>query len=148
MANGYRFPSTAQTASQAKDLGRIVQNYLRIFIARQLHEFSVETVGEALGLGERQAKTVIKNACELPWSAQVELTMDVLQGMVERRIAGVLGTPKTLDNRKVFRVVYETDYFTRLSEAPRGLPGPDSGQQMLMLHAAFCIHYHEWIRRS
>src|SRR5262245_26815264 len=88
------FPDTKQTPAQARELDRIIQKYLRNSFVQRHHGwsdekaggrqslgFSAETVGKAMGLNERQAKTVVRLAYDLGHSAAVELTMDVLQGM-------------------------------------------------------------------
>jgi hypothetical protein len=147
-SKGYEFPDTPQTPAQARELEKIIQKFVRVHCAKRLVDMPIEMLGNALGLGERQAKTVLGPARKLSHTPEIELTFDVLQGMHSGKIAGVRGTPKTLGNKYMFSKVFYSGTHARLSEIPDGLASAEEAHIMRVWHSAFCIEYREWLRRS
>jgi hypothetical protein len=106
---GYRFPKDPATVAQLAALKGIMREFLRIDTIKRFPDVSIDLMGNLFGLGERQAKTVVKEARDLEGSADLYLVIRVLHGMLSREIAGTLGTPKSMDVRWLFRRVYDFD---------------------------------------
>jgi hypothetical protein len=105
----FRFPDTPATQSQLRTLDKMMFEYLRLVTVKRNPEVSVELLGKLFSLGERQAQTVVSEARSTAGTADANLAVDVLHAMLARKIAGVRGTPKTMDYRWLFRLVYEFD---------------------------------------
>jgi hypothetical protein len=107
---GFRFPKEPATTAQLAALNRIMLDYLRIDTIKRFPDVSVELLGELMGLSERQAKTVVKEARSVQECTDLYLVIRILYGMLTRALAGTLGTPKNMDAKWLFRCVYEFDF--------------------------------------
>jgi hypothetical protein len=121
VSRGYRFPEVPATPKQLNALKRLMLDYLRTHIAKEFPELTTELLGEFMGLSERQAKTVIKDARAVDGSALAKLVIELLYGMHTGDVAGILGTPKRQDIRYFFRAVYEFDIEFFLDDVPEWL---------------------------
>ena len=118
---GYRFPDAPATPRQLAALRRLMVEYLRNHISNKFSDASVELLGELFGLQERQTKTVVSHSRSLQCTAEANLVLRVLHGMHTGEFAGILGTPKSQDNRWFFRLVYEFDLRLYRDELPMDL---------------------------
>lgn len=147
-AMGYEFPRKRATPNQMQRLRRLVIDYLRKSVAVQT-DFSSELLGEAFGLKERQAQTVVgkarQEARRMGGGHNTWLVKSVLLGMHTRKIAGVLGTPHTTDTRHLFRLISEL--VSDLERLLHWMPSTDQAA-MRMWAAAFQVDYHEWLRQE
>ncbi len=118
---GYRFPSTPATPKQLVALRRLMLAYLRNHVCKEFSQVSVELLGELFGLQERQAKSVVSQSRGMNHTSYVELVLRLLHAMHTGEIAGVLGTPKSMDTRWLFRLVYEFDPTAERDDLPKEL---------------------------
>jgi len=107
ITHGYQFPTEPATAKQAAALRRMMVDFMRNHFAVRFGDVSVELLAEGFGLQARRAKDVVARARGLGCSSEADFVCRVLHGMHTGEIAGVLGTPKGLDTRYFFRLVYD-----------------------------------------
>jgi hypothetical protein len=133
----YRFPDTPATASQKRKLHEIAVGYLRHRALHRFGEFGTDVLADAIGLAERQTATLAKEVSRPGRDETVELAKRVLHAMLNRDIAGTLGTEHTKTSRALFRLVSTI----RISEA--NVTGSDV-DAFTVLMAAFRLDYGTW----
>jgi hypothetical protein len=135
---GLRFPDRPETTEQHREFEKIVVGYGRRVTVKQFSSFTDKTLGGILGLSDRQVRN-IRNQIKRPGRhhEDLELTLEVLQGMQSSRIAGVLGTPHTEESRALFAVIHNTDRGVAI------MSGYEQGS-FDMFKAAFDIDYELW----
>jgi hypothetical protein len=139
-SRGLRFPEKAETSEQRRELKKIAVGYLRRLTVKQFGAFTDETLSKVLGLGDRQIRN-IRSEVRKPgrYPEDLELTLEVLQGMQSGRIAGVLGTDHTEETRALFSIISNTGRRTVEMNA-------DHVRSFDMLKAAFDIDYRIWTK--
>jgi hypothetical protein len=137
-SRGLRFPDKPETPEQHRELEKIVVGYGRRLTVKQLGDFTDKTLAGILGLCDRQVRNIrsqIKKPGRHP--EDLELALEVLQGMQSGRIAGVLGTDHTEETRALFAIISNTGRRTVEMDA-------DHVRSFDMLKAAFDIDYRPW----
>lgn len=118
-SRGLRFPADKATPQQIQALDQIVTRYLRRKLIRQHADWPADIFAAAFGVAGRQAAQLVKDARNLIFDPDAELTAEILGGMLggadsrgnalPGRVAGVLGYPRTAKYREVFRLVRTFD---------------------------------------
>lgn len=137
-SRGLRFPDKPETPEQHRELKKIMVGYIRQKTAKQFGEFTDETLSRVFGLCDRQVRN-IRNQIKRPgrYHEDLELTLEVLQGMQCGRISGVLGTPHTDETRAFFAIIHNTS--RRFADMIA-----DHVRSFDMFKASFDIDYKLW----
>lgn len=138
----YRLPAKPATPKQTKALDELITRFLRIrFIRDNLNQgLPPEPIAKAIGVKERTGYNLVKAAQQLPCAPEVRLVLEVLVGMSDGTLAGVLGTRRTAVTRWLFGLIddYNPTVCQRHGLNPRELDG------LQFLHAAFRLDYRRW----
>jgi hypothetical protein len=137
-SRGLRFPDKPETPEQHRELKKIAVGYVQRLMVKQFGGFTDETLAKALGVSDRQVRN-IRSQVKKPGRhhEDLELTLEILQGMQSGRIAGVLGTPHTEESRELFSIIHATG--RRNVEMD-----PEHVRSFDMLKSVFEIDYRPW----
>jgi hypothetical protein len=153
-ADGVEFPRHDATKQQLRVLDQEIMLYGRRVIVRCLkdREFPDSYVCEQLKLQKRQGGIVINDALYLDGSAEFNMTVAILRGMLSGEMPAIDDVPKTETRKVALRTVADFDATAYVAELARwfGKPGDGSDNFALFrkLQAAFRVRYEQWIRRT
>jgi hypothetical protein len=133
--DGGRFSDDPPTLEQQAEWDRLVSTYARRLMARRHPELSVSVLSAAMGISERSATVIIREGRGDRDPADT-LTEDILYGMRDGKIAGVLGVRHSAEAGLIFRLVLDTDPSkVRIAQ-----------DEFRRLHSIFNLEYLAWKR--
>jgi len=144
-ADGYAFSRQKATKAQLATLRRMTVTFLRHFLARHplFEGLTNEAIGAAMGLKERQAQGIIRDARERGVHAADRFVREVVDAMASGAIPGPLDLPTTKDCEWLLEFVWDHTCHLNLSSNDLvGFAPQDSNRDELAKHfAAFRIAY-------